>query len=514
MPWSLNVMVQKAMIGAIKQRRSLQTLLLWLFHQARVLIMSQTNEKTGLGYNSQIFTKAMFDCENYYSSESDCEPWPPSNLYDRFQPSGVYHTIPPPYTGTCMPPKPDLVFNTAPIPVETDHLAFNVQLSPTKPKQDLSHTSRPSAPIIEDWVSDSEEESEPRDPQQSVPSFAQSSKHVKTLRHFVQPIKTIFQAATPVPASPKSNSSGKRRNRKVCFVCKSVDHLIKDCNCHAKKMAKLIQSNYANRGYHKQYAPKPLKHSIPTAVLTQSKPVSNTAVRPVSAVLPYIPVTRPRHANQVVTKSKSPVRRQLTRNPSSRTSISPLKVNVVQVPVVSATQGKQGTWGNPQLALQDKGVIDSGCSRHMTGNMSYLSDFEELNGGYVTFGGNSKGGKITGKGKIKIENQTNSGAGFQDTLDAEKAGEEVDLSYMLFPVWSSVSSTNHQNNAEDAAFDGKEHDFDKPESKVILSPSSSAQSKDQDDKTMKEVKGKSLFESVIGYRDLNAEFQDCSENSS
>nr|GEU98361.1 ribonuclease H-like domain-containing protein [Tanacetum cinerariifolium] len=37
----------------------------------------------------------------------------------------------------------------------------------------------------------------------------------------------------------------------------------------------------------------------------------------------------------------------------------------------------------------------NGCSRHMTGNMSYLSNFEELNGGYVAFGGNPKGGKIT-----------------------------------------------------------------------------------------------------------------------
>nr|GFB72579.1 ribonuclease H-like domain-containing protein [Tanacetum cinerariifolium] len=57
--------------------------------------------------------------------------------------------------------------------------------------------------------------------------------------------------------------------------------------------------------------------------------------------------------------------------------------------------------GNPQQALKDKCVIDSGCSRHMTGNMSYLSNFEDLNGGYVSFGGNPKGGKITGKGKIK-----------------------------------------------------------------------------------------------------------------
>nr|GEZ46211.1 ribonuclease H-like domain-containing protein [Tanacetum cinerariifolium] len=57
--------------------------------------------------------------------------------------------------------------------------------------------------------------------------------------------------------------------------------------------------------------------------------------------------------------------------------------------------------GNPQYALKDKGVIDSGCSRHITGNMSYLSDFEDLNERYVAFGGNLAGGKITGKGKIK-----------------------------------------------------------------------------------------------------------------
>ncbi|GJY92477.1 hypothetical protein Tco_0508259 [Tanacetum coccineum] len=53
---------------------------------------------------------------------------------------------------------------------------------------------------------------------------------------------------------------------------------------------------------------------------------------------------------------------------------------------------------NPQMDLQDQGLIDSRCSRHMTGNMSYLTDFEEINAGYVAFGGNPKGGKITGRG--------------------------------------------------------------------------------------------------------------------
>nr|GEZ00226.1 hypothetical protein [Tanacetum cinerariifolium] len=52
-------------------------------------------------------------------------------------------------------------------------------------------------------------------------------------------------------------------------------------------------------------------------------------------------------------------------------------------------------------ALKDKGVIDSGCSRHMTGKISFLSDFKEIDEGYVAFGGNPKGGKIFGKCKIK-----------------------------------------------------------------------------------------------------------------
>nr|GFB51289.1 hypothetical protein [Tanacetum cinerariifolium] len=94
--------------------------------------------------------------------------WPPSNLYDRFVPSGGYHVVLPPVTRTFMPPKPDLVFHTPPSD-ENEHLAFNVQISPTKPERDIS--SRPSAPIIEDWVSNSEEDNMPQ-VSKDVPSFA------------------------------------------------------------------------------------------------------------------------------------------------------------------------------------------------------------------------------------------------------------------------------------------------------------------------------------------------------
>nr|GEV38384.1 hypothetical protein [Tanacetum cinerariifolium] len=101
-------------------------------------------------------------------------------------------------------------------------------------------------------------------------------------------VETSILAATPKSASLKPASSGKRRNRKACCVCKSLDHLIKDCDYHAKQMAKPTARNHAHIGTHKHYAPmthqNPQKQMVPATVLTQSKPVSITAVRPVNDV--------------------------------------------------------------------------------------------------------------------------------------------------------------------------------------------------------------------------------------
>nr|GEZ74954.1 putative ribonuclease H-like domain-containing protein [Tanacetum cinerariifolium] len=296
------------------------------------LLASQTSEKAGLG----------------------------------FVPSGGYHAVPPPVSGTFMPFKPDLVFHTPPSN-ENEHLAFNVQISPTKPEQDLS--SRHSAPTIED----------------RSPELVKSPRHSGPLSH------PPMSVAPPVPLRTNSPSKGLRRTKKTCFVCKSETHLIKDCDFHARKLA---QKSYASRDIHKQYAP--MNHSkfplrkVSAAVPFKSQPVLTTAARTVSAVKPKFSKTRPNIASHAVSKSKSPLRRPFTRHPSSKSSTSPPRVPAAKPSA-----------GNLQQALKDKGVIDSGCSRHITGNMSYLSDFKELNGGYVAFRGNPMGGKITGKGKIK-----------------------------------------------------------------------------------------------------------------
>ncbi|GJU44850.1 putative ribonuclease H-like domain-containing protein [Tanacetum coccineum] len=69
---------------------------------------------------------------------------------------------------------------------------------------------------------------------------------------------------------------------------------------------------------------------------------------------------------------------------------------------VGTIRTRKAKEGKPQH--DDKGFVDSGCSRHMTGNIAYLSDFKEFDGGYVAFGGGAYGGRITGKGTLKTDN--------------------------------------------------------------------------------------------------------------
>nr|GEU73576.1 reverse transcriptase domain-containing protein [Tanacetum cinerariifolium] len=221
-------------------------------------------------------------------SESDVS-MPTSTMHDRYKSGEGYHAIPPSYTGTFMPPS--LIW--------------------------------PSAPIIEDWVSDSEDESKVEHP---------------------TPPKNIRKDI------PKSRGYRHSWNRKACFVCRSLTHLIKDSDYYKKKMVQ---------------KPTKVQHQRPT-----------------------------KHG---VNKENSPIRRPINLRTSPKHSNFHQKVTTVKAIQVNVVQGVKRNWSNPHHALKDKGVIDSGCSRHMIGNIYYLSNFKEINEGYVAFGRNLKGGKITGK---------------------------------------------------------------------------------------------------------------------
>nr|GFB91560.1 hypothetical protein [Tanacetum cinerariifolium] len=206
---------------------------------------SSSDYKAGLGYNSKVFTQAMLDCDNYHSSESDNDSWPPTNLYDR-----------------------------------------------------------PSAPIIEDWVFDSEEEDMPQ-VTRDVPSLAQSPDLVKSPRHSGLISPPPMSVAPSVPLRTHLPSKGLRRTKKTCFVCKSETHLIKDCDFHARKFA---QTYYALRDIHKYHAPMnhskfPL-HKVSAAAPSKSQPVLTAAARTIGAVKPKFSKTRPNIAPYAVSKSK------------------------------------------------------------------------------------------------------------------------------------------------------------------------------------------------------------------
>nr|GEU67723.1 retrovirus-related Pol polyprotein from transposon TNT 1-94 [Tanacetum cinerariifolium] len=77
------------------------------------------------------------------------------------------------------------------------------------------------------------------------------------------------------------------------------------------------------------------------------------------------------------------------------------KVETVRMTTVKYAELYRKTLKKSNNHMDDKGYWDSGCSRHMTGHISYLSDYEPFDGGYVSFG--QGGCKITRKGTIKTE---------------------------------------------------------------------------------------------------------------
>ncbi|GJV67681.1 ribonuclease H-like domain-containing protein [Tanacetum coccineum] len=143
--------------------------------------------------------------------------------------------------------------------------------------------------------------------------------------------------------------------------------------------------------------------------------IKKEIVRPMNAARPmsylsktaHSTVKRPIHKNTIFKNSNINQRVNTVRGKKFNTAKPKAVVNAVKGNNFNAVKASAcWVWkpkhkvldhGNPQMDLKDQGVIDSGCSRHMIGNMSYLTDYEEIDGGYVAFGGNPKGGKITGK---------------------------------------------------------------------------------------------------------------------
>ncbi|GJY22524.1 hypothetical protein Tco_0396182 [Tanacetum coccineum] len=337
----------------------------------------------------------------FMNKESELEKQP---LYDRFVTAEGMHAVPPPMTGNYMPSGPD---------IEVDYSQFTYGPKQTQPS-DLN------------------------------------LKHVN-LRHVILTLDSNPLNSFTHSQKPKVDKKelGYGFTVRACFVCGSLNHLIRDCDFHEKRMARKAE---LNSGWNKKSSQRELRQTwnnvqrvnkqnqfVPSAVLTRTGkiPVStarasstknvstarqsfnrqtvltSTAMK-VNVVKPIMNRARP--AN-VFHNTHSPYSRPFKKTTILSTNFSKQKVNTAKVNAVSAVGGKRETavkpsagcnwrpqrynWHNdyPHRALKNKGIVDSGCSRHMTGNKAYLAEFQDFNGGPVAFGGSK--GYITGKGKIK-----------------------------------------------------------------------------------------------------------------
>ncbi|GJZ75411.1 hypothetical protein Tco_0639876 [Tanacetum coccineum] len=90
----------------------------------------------------------------------------------------------------------------------------------------------------------------------------------------------------------------------------------------------------------------------------------------------------------------------------------PIDRNTAKMSYFNTVKGNWGTADHPLKNMEDRGIFDSGCSGHMTGNKDHLDDFEEYKGGSVTFGGRK--GYITGKGNPQLNQMLDYGFNFMN----------------------------------------------------------------------------------------------------
>ncbi|GJZ31242.1 hypothetical protein Tco_0576289 [Tanacetum coccineum] len=318
-----------------------------------------------------------------------------------------------------------------------------------------------SAPIIEDWNSDDESEID-----YTIEPSIEKTKSVKTVRE--------TDAAKQNPRGNQRNWNNLMSQRlgndfkmtnKACYTCGSFEHLHYVCD---KKVARHAWNN-SRRVNHKNFSnkmthPHPKRSFVPQAVLTRSGKLStasavvntvrsvNTAntkavntARPVNTAASKQTVNHPRPLNNTFKRGYSQSSRPFNRYFANKNSITKSNVNTVSVKHTTArdravvrNKGKRANavkasacWDNPQQKeYKEKAVIDSGCSRHMTRNKGYLDEYEDYDGGLVSFGDGK--GRISGKGKIKT-----------GTLDFEDVYFCKELKYNLFSVSQICDKKNN-----------------------------------------------------------------------
>nr|GEY15525.1 uncharacterized mitochondrial protein AtMg00810-like [Tanacetum cinerariifolium] len=227
-----------------------------------------------------------------------------------------------------------------------------------------------------------------------------------SLLEFVDDIFTGYRRPTPSIDASKYNKSELQSSNFSVFE-------------HGESTGSIMETWPKDNYTHKSMTPRVVLLKSSTTPIVVSRPNMNVAQPKMTSF------AKTAHSNVI---------RSFQRKSAVKNQPRVLRVSTVdsKFPTAKSTLtadlGEKGK-GNPQNNIDDKGYWDSGCSRHMTGNIFYLSEYEPYDRGYVSFG--HRGGKITGKGIIKT-----------GKLEFENVYFVKELKYNLFSVSQICDNKN------------------------------------------------------------------------
>ncbi|GJT80885.1 ribonuclease H-like domain-containing protein [Tanacetum coccineum] len=265
------------------------------------------------------------------------------------------------------------------------------------------------APIIEDWVSDDEEEVEP------IPKVEKKTViHTATKKEFVKPEKPIRRSVryaemyrSQGPRGNQRNWNGQKSNQlgcnfvfnnKACFICGSFDHIQYSCpNAHKHMIPRAVLMKTGLKTVNNA-RPVNTVRSVNTGRPFSTARSFNT-VRPSYTAHPKSIVLCARPRTHFQNQAQSTVQRPfykktaLTKSSKNQNVITGRQtvntgrqnVNTVRARGFNAVKPSACWVWRPikpngaslsNSQLNDKGFVDSGCSRHMS--KAHLSDFQRL----------------------------------------------------------------------------------------------------------------------------------------
>ncbi|GJV47179.1 hypothetical protein Tco_1437391 [Tanacetum coccineum] len=235
-------------------------------HQVQTLSEISVNNKTGISFDSQMTENELRDIHKNNSevfvsaSDSSVNEIEEENnqVNNRFKKVEGYHTVLPPYTRNYMPSRPDLSFARLDDSVYKTNVSDTVT-SVTTNESTASKSSkdnleqpkdvRPSALIIKEWESHSVDDCVFRSlavqTKLKFINFVKFGEHVKLVNKENTPRQEEYPRKSQSPRSNRRNLNGIMTQKlgdgfefkkKTCFVCGSVNHLIKVCNFYENKM--------------------------------------------------------------------------------------------------------------------------------------------------------------------------------------------------------------------------------------------------------------------------------------